>query len=95
MKTTKIILTLMVFTGILLSACQVVIEPEDPTKVPSGTEPGEPKYEYDQRATVESLEVILLESFPVQAQAIVSGTLPDGCSELHEISVEQNGLRFN
>jgi inhibitor of cysteine peptidase len=95
MKMTKIILTLMIFTGILLSACQAVIGPDDPTEVPPVTEPAEPKYEYDQRATVEFVEVILLESFPLQAQAIVSGTLPDGCSELYEISVEQNGLRFN
>lgn len=94
MKITKMVLTLMVFTGLVLSACQSVIQPEEPTDIPSETEPTEAVYEYGQRATVESLEVILLESFPVQAQAIVSGTLPDGCSELHEVSVEQQGLRF-
>ena len=95
MKITKMFLTRLVFTGLILSACQSVIQPEEPTDIPSETKPTEATYEYGQRATVESLEVILLESFPVQAQAIVSGTLPDGCSELYEISVEQNGLRFN
>lgn len=95
MKTIRMLLTLMVFPGLILSACQSVIQPEEATDIPSGTEPTEAAYEYGQRAAVESLDVILLESFPVQAQAIVSGTLPDGCSELHEISVEQQGLRFN
>jgi inhibitor of cysteine peptidase len=43
---------------------------------------------------VESLQILLLESFPLQAQAIVSGTLPDGCTVLDEISVEQQDQTF-
>lgn len=37
-------------------------------------------------AHVESVEVVLLESSPVQAQAIVRGSLPDACTELGEIT---------
>lgn len=90
MKKTRILFTMMIFAGLLLAACQPAVEPEEPTDIPPGD-----KYEYGQNATVDSLQVILLESFPLQAQAVVSGTLPDGCTELHEVTVEQQGLRFN
>jgi inhibitor of cysteine peptidase len=86
MKKTRIIFSLVIFAGLILSACQPGVEPGEPT---------DGEYEYGQNATVDSLEVVLLESFPLQAQALISGTLPDGCTELHEVSVEQQGLRFN
>lgn len=86
MKKIRILFAVMIFAGLLLSACQPITEPK---------EPSEDDYDYGQDAIVESLEVILLESFPVQAQAVISGALPDGCTELHEVSVEQQGLRFN
>ncbi len=72
---------------LLISACQ----PAEGTETPPAKD-GE--YSYGENAIVESLEVILLESFPVQAQVRVSGSLPDGCTELHEISVEQQGQEF-
>ena len=78
-------LTLMVAAGILLSACQ-------PEAVETPTP--EDKFAYGQEATVESLDVILLESFPLQVQAVVSGYFPDGCVELHEITVERDGTDF-
>lgn len=44
-------------------------------------------------AQVESVEVVILESLPVQARAIVRGSLPDACTELGEItSVYEAGL---
>lgn len=86
MKKIRTLFAILIFAGLLLSACQPGVDPK---------EPSEGEYEYGQNATVESLEVILLESFPLQAQAFISGTLPDGCTELHEVSVEQQGLRFN
>jgi len=89
MKKIRIIFTLMIFAGLLLSACQPGVEPKEPTGTPSGDE-----YEYGQNAIVDSIEVILLESFPLQAQVVVSGNLPDGCTELHEINVEQQENEF-
>ena len=89
MKKINILFTLMIFTGLLLSACQPAVEPEEPAVTPS-----EDEYEYGQNAAVESLEVVLLESFPLQAQAVVTGILPDGCTELYDISVEQQGNEF-
>lgn len=40
------------------------------------------------------LDVFILESFPVQVQAQVSGYLPNGCVELVDVSSEQEGNTF-
>ena len=40
-------------------------------------------------ATVESLDILILESFPVQVNVHVSGYLGDGCTELGDINVER------
>ena len=46
----------------------------DQTTVPGPTEPDV--------AWVESVEILLLESYPVQVRAVVKGTLPTPCNEL-------------
>ena len=40
---------------------------------------------------VESIEVLILESFPPQIHVVVRGSLPDGCTELGEIVQERSG----
>lgn len=45
--------------------------------------------------TIETVEVQLAESFPVQMFVEVSGYLPDPCWEPVEPVVEQDGQRFN
>lgn len=86
MKTIKLALILTLLAGVLLSACQ----PADPVETP----PVDDEYAYGQDATVESLEVLLLESFPLQARVLVSGYLPDGCTELVDISVDRQDREF-
>ncbi len=39
-------------------------------------------------APVEEIEIVLLESFPVQVQVIASGNLPDPCTEIYQINQE-------
>jgi len=92
---------LCVLAGLLLSACQPAISPDEsvmpPTEYPTRPYPvdeGDEKFLYGQDATVESVDVILLESFPVQAQAKVTGYLPDGCTELYDVSVEHQDMNF-
>ena len=46
-------------------------------------------------ATVESMEVLILESFPVQVNVQVSGYLGDGCTELGAIDTERVDDTFN
>ena len=45
-------------------------------------------------APVEEIEIIILESFPVQVHVIASGNLPDPCTEISEISQEREGNTF-
>ena len=45
-------------------------------------------------APVEGIEIVILESFPVQLQVIASGNLPDPCTEIYEINQEKEGNTF-
>ena len=56
----------------------------DPTATPQG-QPGDPQDRPGNRAQVESVELLLLESFPVQVNALVKGNLADGCTEIDQI----------
>lgn len=46
-------------------------------------------------ANVENIQILTLESFPVQVQVIAEGYLPDGCTEIDEIKTEREGNIFN
>ena len=45
-------------------------------------------------ALVDSADVLIMESFPVQVAVVVEGNLPDGCTELTSPSVRRDGTRF-
>lgn len=45
-------------------------------------------------AGVETVEVLVLESFPVRVNVKINGYLPDGCTELGEVSVSRNDNVF-
>ncbi|HIH43800.1 MAG TPA: protease inhibitor I42 family protein [Candidatus Methanoperedenaceae archaeon] len=45
-------------------------------------------------ATVEDIEIIELESFPVQINVVAKGYLPDGCTRIHKIEKDRQGNRF-
>ena len=81
---------IVLLSAILLSACQAAPAPEQPPAGPTE----EIKYVYGNSATVESISVLLLESFPLQARAVITGFVPDGCTELEEISVEYQDGTF-
>jgi len=46
------------------------------------------------KAVVENVEIMFLESFPLQVHIVASGYLPDPCTEIDEISVERDVNRF-
>lgn len=97
MKKKWMLLTFILLLGIFLSACQPDFpDMEDTPSSPTVDEPGTPDeaYDYGEEAMVESLDVFILESFPVQIQVSVVGYLPDGCVELVDISVEQDEMDF-
>ncbi|MBN1954177.1 MAG: hypothetical protein JW900_03905 [Anaerolineae bacterium] len=45
-------------------------------------------------ANVESIEILILESFPVQVQVIARGYLPDGCTEIDQVSQRREEETF-
>ena len=80
--------TMIILTGLLLTACQVAL--------PLTQEPAPDSGEviYGEEAVFESVEVVILESFPVQVHATVTGYLLDGCVVLDEISAGRDGHDF-
>ena len=45
-------------------------------------------------AVVENIEILTLESFPVQINVITKGYLPDGCTEIGDITKSNDGNAF-
>ena len=79
---------------ILLGSCNRATTPDEtPTAVPVTSAPisGE---EIREDAMVERVEVLILESFPVQVSVQISGSLPDSCTEVVSTNVEQQGQRY-
>ncbi len=55
----------------------------------------EVEYTYGEDAVVESLQVFITGTNPLQVKALVSGYLPDTCTELHQIIVERQNQEIN
>ena len=78
------LIPLIILSVIFLAGC-------DPVSMPPQDD-GE--FIYGQEATFESLEVVILESFPVRVMVTVTGYLPNGCVVLDEISSGRDGFDF-
>lgn len=87
---------ILLLTVLGLAACAAGAPPTEdgglPTAPPEAT--GEVEYEYG-TADVDEVEVMLLESFPVQVRAIARGNLPNGCAEIDEQHVTRSGDTFD
>lgn len=46
------------------------------------------------QAVVDSVEILILESFPVQVNAVARGNLPDGCTGIDQVLQERSGDTF-
>lgn len=46
------------------------------------------------KARVESVEIMILESFPVQVRVRAAGHLPDGCTQIEQVTQERIGDTF-
>ena len=46
-------------------------------------------------ATVEEIDIMILESFPVQVHLIASGDLPDPCTKIYQITQEREDYHFS
>ncbi len=75
------------------TATQVAPEPTAtaaPTQEPTAVEGGVITSE----AMVEGIEILLLESFPIQVHVVAQGNLPDSCTEIAEVTEERDGDTF-
>lgn len=96
-KTVRLTVVLFVIFTVALSGCvdngqnNTDNETEEPT---DGQNTGGEEYVYG-LANVESIDILILESFPVQVHVIAEGYLPDGCTEIDEIKSEREGNNFN
>lgn len=69
------------------------VSSDDPTATPE-PEPTAGGEVIVEEATITEVEVLLLESWPLQATASIAGELGDGCTELEEITTEREGNTF-
>jgi inhibitor of cysteine peptidase len=98
----KTIFTILLLTFALAACSPTGEEPtvtDEPTNEPTptvGIIPGEeiPIKTITGEATVESMSILILESFPVQVHVNVTGYLGDGCTALGEISTRQEEDTF-
>ncbi len=80
------------------SSTPAAVPSETPAAAPSPTAgaapaPTEPNV-ISGRAMVKDIEIIMLESFPVQVQVVISGNLPDGCTRIDQIEQARLGNTF-
>jgi inhibitor of cysteine peptidase len=89
---------LFVIFTVSLSGCvddgQNNTDNETEGQVTDGQNTSEQEYIYG-TANVESIDILTLESFPVQIHVIAEGYLPDGCTEIDEVNTEREGNVFN
>lgn len=61
---------------------------DDPVE-PTASFSEEERERFKEAAYLDDMQLITLESFPVQIHAVLTGNLPDGCTRIAEIKVEK------
>ena len=93
----KSVLLILMLTSLLLAACGGRNNPETgnneiPTAIvdtPTAAAAEPTPFPTNNQAAVDSVEILLLESFPVQVNAIARGNLPDSCTSISSITQER------
>jgi hypothetical protein len=96
MKRPGLFLMALLAAGALLAACSA-----QPTLLPTlapATQPPATKPTAGEAirtpAQIDEVEILILESFPVQVNVIVRGNLPNGCATIGDIVQERSGQEF-
>ena len=98
----KLLLSVLAVTLLLASCGQPTTTPTPTETPPEPTATTGPTQEptpiegevITGEAMVESIEILLLESFPIQVRVVAQGNLPDSCTEISEITRERDGDTF-
>ncbi len=95
------ILLLTILFTFLLGGCNSAAPSDDPIETPQPTATAtatailvDPDAPLRGQATVDSIQIELLESFPIQVNVLVRGTIPDTCSQLDQIVSQLSGTQF-
>ena len=99
-STIRLIVMMIITSLIMLSGCTQA--PDPATDSATNTDPDTQDNKSDSQdwdyiygtAVVESTEILVLESFPVQIHVIAKGYLPDGCTEIDRVEEERDGNTF-
>ncbi len=92
------LLILPLFALLVLAGCggeEPAIETPAPTNTAVSTPTTAPVGDISGTAVVDSIEILILESFPVQINVRVRGIVPDGCTNVDEITTTHTGSSFN
>jgi inhibitor of cysteine peptidase len=95
--------TILTLLLVILVACGAAGEPaatEPPTTVPPTDTPQPspvetPELVVGNEAYVETVQVLIMESMPVQVALEITGYLPDGCTSIASVIPERDGNTFN
>jgi hypothetical protein len=102
-KSTKMFLWMSLIFTLLLTACTMPASGPDQgtsseTPLPQTQEPGLPGGGIGDFvsgiAQVDNIQILILESFPVQVNVVVRGNLPDGCTTIDQSLVEKIENQF-
>jgi inhibitor of cysteine peptidase len=88
-RDTKRLPVVLFMVLVAIVACSPGAEPTPTPAAPGGDEPP-----VAGQAAVESIEILILESFPVQVHVVARGNLPDGCTSIDQITEERDGETF-
>jgi len=100
MKAKRIYLFFLFF--LLITSCTAISgsgsgndQPVSSTELPTSTPAtAQAEFEFGEVENIESLDVLFLESFPLQATVRITGYLPDSCSVVDHSEVTQTGNNF-
>lgn len=93
-STIRLIVMMIITSLIILSGCtQAPDSATDSDAQDNKNESQDGDYIYG-TAVVESTEILVLESFPVQIHVVAKGYLPDGCTEIDRVEAKRDGNTF-
>lgn len=81
-------------TGVIPTDTEEVSPMKQATETPTASVREDERPRLFGQARVDSLEVRILESFPVQIHLVAQGNLPDGCTEIDQIIKEREDKTF-
>ena len=90
-KRNTLFLLAALLAAVALAACGATTSP---TATPEQEPPGDGGV-VEGEAIVETIEILLLESFPVQVNVVATGYLADGCTYVDEVVTERQGDTFD